>query len=130
MTKKFYVKKSQKKKNNLWICIILGLVIGFINGFFGGGGGMIVVPLLCFILGLEDKKAHASAILIILPLCLIPAGIYIYPGTFDLQPTLWTGLGTIVGGVIGALLLKKLSNKFIRAIFALIMIGAGVKMIF
>ena len=130
MTKKFYVKKSKKKKNNLWICIILGLVIGFINGFFGGGGGMIVVPLLCFILGLEDKKAHASAILIILPLCLISAGIYIYQGTFDLQPTLWTGLGTIVGGVIGALLLKKLSNKFIRAIFALIMIGAGVKMIF
>jgi len=130
MTKKFFVKKQQKKKNNLWICIILGLIIGFINGFFGGGGGMIVVPLLCFVLGFADKKAHASAILIILPLCLISAGIYIYRGAYSWEPTLWTGIGTIVGGILGALMLKNLSNKVIRALFSLIMIGAGLKMIF
>ena len=120
------------KKSNVTrviVCLICGLFVGFLNGFFGGGGGMIVVPLLIFVLGLEEKKAHATAILTILPISLASAIVYIVNGNVDYSSLGLTTIGFVVGGVIGAILLKKLNNKTIRIIFALIMIGAGIKII-
>ena len=58
-------------KKQITLLIITGVVTGFCNGFFGGGGGMIVVPMLVLLLKLSPKKAHATAILIILPISVI-----------------------------------------------------------
>ena len=62
------------KKLNIY-AILTGLAAGLINGIFGGGGGMIVVPMLVHLLKCLPKKAHATAILIILPLSLV-SGIF------------------------------------------------------
>lgn len=132
MRKKYYFLPHIKHINNtkhFWIYLIIGLTVGFINGFFGGGGGMIVVPLLIFALGLRDKTAHATALLIILPLCMVSSIVYICNGVVDWGQTLFVGIGACIGGLIGASLLKKLSNKAIRIIFSIIMLIAGIKMI-
>ena len=91
---------------------------------------MVVVPLLIFLLNLPEKKAHASAIFVILPLCVVSSIVYIIKGSIDWLQLLYSTIGFVVGGVIGALLLKKLDNKVLRIIFAIIMVGAGVKMLF
>lgn len=49
----------------------IGFLTGIINGLFGSGGGTIIVPALVFLIGMEDFKAHATAISIILPLSII-----------------------------------------------------------
>ena len=107
-----------------------GLFVGFLSGFFGGGGGMIVVPLLIFALGLAEKDAHATAILSILPISIASSIVYISSGSVDYLQLLYATIGFVAGGALGALLLKKLNNKALRIIFALIMIVAGLKMIF
>ena len=122
--------KSKKMKLKIIYSIIGGILIGFINGFFGGGGGMIVVPLLIFLLGLEEKEAHATAIFIILPLSITSSIIYITKNSLDYINLLTCGLGVILGGVLGALLLNKMNNKALRIIFSVIMIIAGIKMMF
>ena len=38
-------------------CLLAGALAGFINGFFGAGGGMVLVPLLIWLCRLEDKAA-------------------------------------------------------------------------
>ena len=114
----------------VWIGLIGGLFVGFLNGFFGGGGGMVVVPLLIFLLNLPEKKAHASAILVILPLCVVSSIVYIIKGSIDWLQLLYSTIGFVIGGVVGALLLKKLDNKVLRIVFAIIMVGAGIKMLF
>ena len=114
----------------IWASIIGGIFVGFLNGFFGGGGGMIVVPLLIFLLHLEDRKAHASALLIILPISICSAIVYIINNEIDIMKIVYVGIGFIVGGIIGALLLKKINNKALRIIFAVVMVVAGVRMLF
>ena len=122
-----------KKKKNIkqWLKdAIFGSAIGFINGFLGGGGGMIAVPVLEKIKKLDNKKAHATAIAVIFPLS-IASGL-VYSFTIDID---WVVLGVLaasvtVGGVAGSILLKKLSGKVVRIIFAILMLAAGVYMFF
>ncbi len=122
--------KLKSKKVILIISLISGIFVGFLNGFFGGGGGMIVVPVLVFLFGLEEKKAHATAILCILPLSITSSIIYITKGSLDFLNLGLTTLGVIVGGIVGSLLLKKMNNKVLRIIFSVVMIIAGIKLMF
>ena len=110
--------------------IFVGLIVGFVNGFFGGGGGMICVPLLIFCLGLKDKESHATAILVMLSISIVSIIIYLTNFEINYDISLYVVLGSIVGGIIGSLLLKRLSNLWIRIIFAFIMIFAGINIIF
>lgn len=110
--------------------VSVGVITGLINGIFGGGGGMIVVPILTLLLGIENKKAHATAILIILPISLVSACYYVFSGNFSLSVGLPVVIGVTIGGVIGATLLKKLSSKWVSIIFSIIMAFAGAKMLF
>ena len=118
-----------KKINSNLLLIILGLIIGLLNGIFGSGGGIIAVLLMTFILKLENKIAHATSISIILPLSLISAIILIKNGYYDVNLLLKVGIGSIFGGVIGAKLLSKISNSLLRRIFGVVMIISAVRMI-
>lgn len=122
--------KLKSKTAKIIISIIGGIFVGFLNGFFGGGGGMIVVPLLIFLLGIKEKQAHATAIFIILPLSITSSIIYITQGGFNLYNLLYTSIGVVAGGIIGSILLKKMNNQALRIIFAIIMIIAGLKLMF
>lgn len=120
----------KNNKTKIIICVISGVFVGFLNGFFGGGGGMLVVPLFIFLLALEEKQAHATAIFVILPLSITSSIIYITKGGFELSNLAFVTIGVIVGGIIGSLALKKMNNKVLRIIFAIIMIIAGAKLMF
>lgn len=102
------------------------VLVGAVSGFFGGGGGMLCVPLLEFS-GLDAKKAHATALIVILPLCVVSAIIYICNGYFDVNAVLCACIGVVGGGAVGAMLLDKLSETVTAVTFALIMIAVGIK---
>lgn len=115
---------------NKWILIVFSALGGFINGFLGGGGGVVVVALLLSVLKLNQKYAQATALLVILPLTIVSAIVYLIKGSVDWTPTLWVTLGVVVGGILGALLLSRLKSSVAKIIFALVLIAGGVKMFF
>ena len=121
--------KSKLGLKKIIIGLIAGIFVGFLSGFFGGGGGMIVVPILTFGLGLADKQSHATAIFTILPISIASSVVYIINGSVNYEWLAYSTIGFIVGGVLGAFILNKLGNKFLRIIFAVIMIIAGLKII-
>ena len=118
-----------KKRIKKWLMPLSGLFIGFVNGFFGGGGGMLLVPAFKFIGGLDQKKSQATAIAVILPLSLVSALVYTSKGIFDIPVGFSAGLGVVAGGLLGACLLKKLSNKTLSIIFYFLMLAAGIRMV-
>ena len=91
---------------------------------------MLAVPALSFLGGLEDRKAHATAIAVILPLCLISSIVYSVRGSFDFSVVAPTVAGVFVGGIIGALLLKKLPVNVLSFLFYGLMLLSGLKMLF
>ena len=118
---------TSKRKNRPLLSAIFGVAVGAANGLFGGGGGMIAVPALT-LTGVPSKKAHATAIAIILPLSLISGAVYLAKGAADPSVILPSCAGVIVGGIVGALLLKKINSRGLSLIFYALMIAAGLKL--
>lgn len=109
--------------------IIIGLVSGLISGLFAAGGGMIVVPALIHIFKLEDAKARATSVFAIMPM-VIASGIFYYKNDFvDLNLGIKCAIGGIIGGAIGAKLLKKVSSKTLRILFIIFLSYTSIKMI-
>lgn len=109
--------------------LFCGGVVGAANSLFGGGGGMIAVPLLTKT-GYEEKVAHATAILVILPISLFSFVLYAWRGLYDFSVLVPTALGVSAGGVLGAKLLGKLPTEKITLIFAALQFLAGVVLFF
>ncbi|WP_373599646.1 sulfite exporter TauE/SafE family protein [Paraclostridium bifermentans] len=108
----------------------IGSMTGFINGVFGSGGGTLLVPILNNILKVEEHKSHATALAIIVFLTTASSVVYVSKGTYDLTITFKVALGSVIGGVIGAKILCKLTSRFLRISFGLIMIIAALRMVF
>lgn len=115
---------------NVIVLVVCGALIGFVNGFFGGGGGMICVPLLQKVLKLPSKYAHATAIAIIFPISFVSACIYSLNGSLQTVPLITVSVGVVSGGILGAFLLKFLPEKIVRIIFVFVMLFGGLKLIF
>ncbi len=113
-----------------WLLLFIGGLCGFVNGFFGGSGGMLLVPFLIAVLAYEIKPAHATALLIMLPVSVLSAVIYLLSGTISLKVALPVTIGFTIGGVVGALCLKKVNDKVIKYVFAGLIFIAGVKLLF
>ncbi|MCD8040325.1 MAG: TSUP family transporter [Clostridia bacterium] len=109
--------------------IVCGGAVGAANGLFGGGGGMIAVPMLSGFLGYKDKAAHATAISVIAPVCLASAAVYWAAGYADFSVIIPAALGMTAGGALGALLLNKLPLTVVKVIFIAVMFAAGVRMV-
>lgn len=106
-----------------------GGITGLANGLFGGGGGMIVVPFLIYFASLEPKKAHATAIAIILPVTIVSGIIYMLSFDISVKKLIPSTVGVILGGILGAYVLPKMQNSLVMMIFAVIMILAGVRLV-
>ena len=112
------------KKGLLW-----GIPVGFLNGFFASGGGIIAVLILQKFFDLDEKKAHATSIMIILPLTFAGVLIYTMSGFSDMPVILKASSTAALGALVGAKLLSRLSGRFIRIGFGVVMIIAAGKML-
>lgn len=117
-----------KKVKKLHI-VLFGALIGVINGLFGGGGGMIVVPVLTKFFGFSQKEAQATALFVILPISIASSIIYITHNSINFAQSWPVILAIVAGGAGGALLLNKLDNKVIRIIFIALILISGVSML-
>lgn len=90
---------------------------------------MLAVPILTDVLGYPRKQAHATAILIITPVCFVSAITYIANGFVDLSILIPAALGNVAGGLLGAQLLGKLPKIWVDIFFIAIMLVAGLRMV-
>ncbi len=129
-TRKFEVEGKKSKAKQLVLFAFFGILIGGINGLFGAGGGMLAVPVLSFVGKLDDRRAHATAILVMLPLCLASTVVYMLSNTVDFAVLIPTAIGVFVGGIVGAKLLGLLNENLLFFVFYSLMLIAGLKMLY
>ena len=113
--------------NDLWKSRLAGAAAGLANGLFGGGGGMVFIPLMSRDPALEGRRLFATCVAVIFPVCAVSALIYFWKGGLSLSAALPYLLGGLVGGFLGGRLYGRVSTAWLRRLFALFLFYAGVK---
>ena len=107
--------------------IFIGLIAGFINGLFGSGAGMIVLPGLISVIKLESKVARGTSLFILVIVSVVTCFFYVRNITD--YTALWfiTACG-ILGGVIGSRFSKVIPENLLKIILGSMMLISGVRM--
>jgi uncharacterized membrane protein YfcA len=146
--KGFFIFKRQKELNNLLkitsrykeviflktavILALSGILAGFVNGFFGTGGGLVIFYTLSY-LGCDTRRSLASANFAILILSVLSFFLYIKTGALSYgsaKEFFRTDLlFALAGGAIGAYLSGKVSPRLLKKLFSALVIFCGAKMV-
>lgn len=109
--------------------ILLGFIAGMISGFFGAGGGLILVPYMTLILKEDEVKSRATTIMCIFFMVLTSSFFYFQEAFINWNIALKCAIGGIIGGIVGSKLLINLNKKVLQIFFIIFLIYAGIKMI-
>ena len=106
---------------------IAGFSAGAVNGLFGAGGGMVLVPLLGAIGGLEEREIFPASISIILPMCLVT--LLLSPGLEDFS---WVSaipylLGSALGGLAAGLWGKHIPTRWLHKVLGALILWGGIR---
>ncbi|MCX7943684.1 MAG: sulfite exporter TauE/SafE family protein [Deltaproteobacteria bacterium] len=112
------------------VSLLIGVLSGTIIGLMGGGGAMLIVPSLVYILKFNQHLAQGTSLVaLLLPVQLLAVIKYYKEGNADIKMGLVIGLGLFIGAFLGALLASTLSEFWMRKIFAIFLITVGISML-
>ena len=114
-------------KLNTKHCLLAGGLCGLVNGLFGAGGGLVLVPILQRKLHLSVPESMATSVAVILPVSLVSAGVYLLRGQLDLTAALPYLLGGGIGGFLGGRWMRRAPVRLLEIVFSLMMLYAGVR---
>lgn len=109
--------------------LAVGLLAGIASGLFGVGGGVVLVPLLVRVCGLDQRLAHGTSLTAIVPIAASGTVGYALAGEVDWTLAGLTALGALVGTPIGARLLGRLPVRTLRRGFAVLLLLTAVRML-
>lgn len=113
------------------ILIIIGLIAGMLSGLIGIGGGVIMVPLFVFLLGMSQHNAQGMSLAVMLPPVTFLA-VYNYhkAGEIDWKMALIASAVFIIGGFIGSKFALKIDEVILKKVFGVLMLAVAIKLLF
>lgn len=106
---------------------VSGALAGLCNGLFGAGGGLFLVPLFTRWAGMDQRRAFATSVAVVLPLSLVSAGVYLCRGAVDLAAAWPYLLGGFAGGLLSGRVFTKVPVGWLRRGFGALLLYGGVR---
>lgn len=106
---------------------LAGAAAGMVNGLFGAGGGMILVPLLTLLTDLKDNEIFPASVSIILPICLVSLCISSLNQTLPWNTALPYLLGSVLGGFLAGKFGKKIPTVWLHRGLGILILWGGVR---
>ena len=116
---------------NLPAIVGLGLATGTLSGFFGIGGGFLIVPALMLATGMSIMNAVSSSLVAVTAFGLTTAASYAYSGLISWQLAGLFIAGGVVGGLIGTKSARSLSMRrgALNIVFAAVIVAVAIYML-
>ena len=113
------------------ILIFIGLLAGVLSGVIGIGGGLIMIPLMMMVLGMDQLTAQGTSLAVMLPpIGILAAYNYHSSGHLKMDYAIIIASAFIVGGYFGSKFAFSIPVNTLRLIFGIIMLLVSLKMIF
>lgn len=111
------------------LVVALGVAAGAAAGLFGVGGGIIFVPTLTLVLGLDQLEAEATSLLAIIPVAVLGSWRQTRAGTVRWRDATVMGLVSVVTAVAGALAADVAPERALRVGFAVLLVATAVQLV-
>ena len=108
----------------------IGGIGGLAGGLLGVGGGFVLVPLQVIWARRDQHRAIGTSLAAILPIAIVAAATYYFGSSApqaDLRIAFFLALGGVFGAVLGALAARRFSDRTLKVLVAILMVGAGLK---
>lgn len=112
------------------VLILLGFGMGFLSGLLGIGGGVIMVPILFYLIGQETKVAARTSMMLVFMSGLFASISHAINRNINYTLVVFLMSGAFLGTKIGIAIQRKTSGKSIRRYFAFIVLGAVIMVIY
>ncbi len=107
--------------------VIAGAVAGAVNGLFGAGGGMVLVPLLTFFSDFDEEEIFPTSVSIILPICFVSLWMRSMNTPLPLERALPYLIGSVFGGIIAGITANRIPIKWLHRGLGILILYGGVK---
>ena len=109
--------------------LVIGILAGVLSGLIGVGGGVIMIPLLVFVLGYSQHSAQGTSLAVLaIPVTFLAAYNYYTEGYINWKFALIIAVGFVVGGYFGSKLAISINQSMLKKIFGVILLIAAFKM--
>ena len=121
---------SAEHRSSVGNLVVIGFIGGVLSGLFAIGGGILMVPLLVWRAGLDQRRAAATSLVAIVPTAFVSSVTYLLNGAVDLIAGIVIAVGAIGGAVIGSRLLRRISVPALRWMFILFIVAVAARLLF
>ena len=110
------------------IAVATGVLTGFLSSLLGIGGGMVMVPAMVLLLGVDQHTAQGVSLAAIMPTAL--TGMFLHHNMGNVEPRVakWVGAGAIGGGIAGAGTAALLPGRTLKLVFGVFLVVMSVLM--
>ena len=106
---------------------VSGFAAGSLNGLFGAGGGMVLVPLMSGLTDLNEEDLFPYSIVILFPICIISLMFADGWESFHFQNALPYLCGSFIGGVAAGLWGKRIPLSWLHRVLGLLILWGGIR---
>jgi uncharacterized membrane protein YfcA len=111
--------------------LLVGVVVGMLSGVVGIGGGILFVPALVWLAGMDQHKAQGTSIgALLAPVGILAFWEYYRKGNADIGVAAFLAVGFLVGAYFGAVGAQHISELWLRRVFAITLVVVGARMWF
>jgi len=113
---------------NIVLGLVFSLLAGFVAGFFGVGGGAVMVPVMVLVMAMPMHIAVATSMFMMIFTSISGAATHILLGNVLLEPAIALGIGIVFGAQVGAFMARRLKAEMLRRVFAVFLVIVGLRM--
>ena len=106
---------------------IAGLGAGALNGLFGAGGGMVLVPLMGVLTDLDEKQLFPCSVAILFPVCIVSLLFADGWGDFSFLEALPYLVGSFLGGIAAGLWGKRIPILWLHRVLGILILWGGIR---
>jgi len=110
--------------------VILGFFAGILTGIMGIGGGVVLVPMMVLLLGVQQHLAQGISMVVIIPTVLVAIFKLRNSRLFQFRMALLLAAGSMLGSLVSSNLVQQIDGAVLKRIFGILVIYSSYKMIF
>ncbi len=107
----------------------IGVTGGVLSGLFAIGGGILMVPLLVWRAGLDQRRAAATSLVAVVPAAFVSSITYLLHGAVDLTASAFVAVGATVGAAAGSRLLRRIPLPTLRWMFIVFLLVIAARLL-